>query len=539
MPTTCAFELDRLNPIYSSGEYVNGKIILKTDKIKRVNSVYVTLEGEAKVQWSISGKETASYCGRQQYLYSRANVFDNSDFAAGTHVYVLTLRIPPDCPSSVKGPYGYIAYNISVVIDKQRSFDEVFRKPICVIQTLDLNFHPEYALPIKEETLKYLCQWLCTSGPLRFNLMLPYAGFVPGQHIKYFLELDNQSPHYDILGVEASLKQHYVFLARKPVKRNFYTKSLAKSSIEERTLRLTKRLYEGNVYVPTDTPRSTLNLNYIVFIHYTLQVKLKTGAFHYDTDISAPVVIGTVPLRQFQEEQREMQRNYNRDCNLCSGSTVGGSLVTTQPRLRLRQELDRLMGSSQDMEEEELNRAIEKMKDDEPPSYDSCLPPSFSFATTFGSFKQQELEVAELKSQENRRINIQLPQFPGYNTFNSHTQAPSQSNDSLLEEDNIYNSYGSIYTDHTGRSLDTLDILSCSGAVGEECRAQNEEEVLGEQCKEEDVKNEVEAKVLAAVRESSTQAELNMDSDNNHEDDNSLELLESVVNSERQDNEDN
>lgn len=37
MPTTCAFELDRLNPIYSSGEYVNGKIILKTDKIKRVN----------------------------------------------------------------------------------------------------------------------------------------------------------------------------------------------------------------------------------------------------------------------------------------------------------------------------------------------------------------------------------------------------------------------------------------------------------------------------------------------------------------------
>lgn len=114
------------------------------------------MEGEAKVQWSISGKETASYCGRQQYLYSRANVFDNSDFAAGTHVYVLTLRIPPDCPSSVKGPYGYIAYNISVVIDKQRSFDEVFRKPICVIQTLDLNFHPEYAVSAKFKNFVFL-----------------------------------------------------------------------------------------------------------------------------------------------------------------------------------------------------------------------------------------------------------------------------------------------------------------------------------------------------------------------------------------------
>lgn len=109
-------------------------------------AVYVTLEGEAKVQWSISGRESASYCGHQQYLYSRANVFDNSEFSAGLHVYVLTLRIPPDCPSSCKGPYGYIAYNISLVIDKQRTFNEVFRKPICVVQSLDLNFHPEYAV---------------------------------------------------------------------------------------------------------------------------------------------------------------------------------------------------------------------------------------------------------------------------------------------------------------------------------------------------------------------------------------------------------
>lgn len=202
--------------------------------------------------------------------------------------------------------------------------------------------------------------------------MLPYAGYVPGQHIKYFLELDNQSPHYDVLGVEACLKQHYVFLARKLAKRNFYTKSLAKSSIDERTLRLTKRLYEGNVRVPTDTPRSTLNLNYIVFIHYTLQVKLKTGAFHYDTDISAPVIVGTVPLRQFQEEQRRLEQNSTRECNLCSGSiSSGGNLVTTQPTLRLRRELESLL-NSQDSQQRELCASLEKSIDDEPPSYDSC-----------------------------------------------------------------------------------------------------------------------------------------------------------------------
>lgn len=344
-----------------------------------------------------------------------------------------------------------------------------------------------FQLPVKEEHLKYLCQWPCKSGPLCFTLMLPRGGYVPGQNIKYFLELDNQSPHYDVLGVEACLKQHYIFMARKPTKRNFYTKSLAKSSIDERTLRLTKRLYKGYVCVPADTPRSTLNLNYIVFIHYTLQVKLKTGAFHYDTDISAPVVIGTVPLRRMREAQRRLEQNSPIEFDLCDSSIQsGGNIVTSQPTLSVRRELETLLGS-QDTQQGGLCVALDKSIDDEPPSYDSCckfydsflfvllliifnaiisflfaVPPSFSFALTFGSVKDLVLE-----RDENRRINIQLPQFPGYNTFDSHTQAPNPSQDSLLEDDNSYNSYRSIYTDHTGRSLDTLDVLSCSNAVND------------------------------------------------------------------------
>lgn len=37
MPTTCVFQLDRLNPVYNSGEYISGRILLRTDKVKRVN----------------------------------------------------------------------------------------------------------------------------------------------------------------------------------------------------------------------------------------------------------------------------------------------------------------------------------------------------------------------------------------------------------------------------------------------------------------------------------------------------------------------
>lgn len=37
MPTMCSFQLDRMDAVYNSGEYIHGRIVLKTEKMKRVN----------------------------------------------------------------------------------------------------------------------------------------------------------------------------------------------------------------------------------------------------------------------------------------------------------------------------------------------------------------------------------------------------------------------------------------------------------------------------------------------------------------------
>lgn len=105
---------------------------------------------------------------------------------------------------------------------------------------------------------------------------------------------------------------------------------------------------------------------------------------------------------------------------------------------------------------------------------------------------QAGMEVSELKATEHQRINIQLPQFPGYNTFNSHTQSPCYTNDSLLDEEFYYNSCRSLLTDHTGRSLDTLDVLS-NGEVEEVHQPEDEDETnyIGE-IEEPDVENNEE-----------------------------------------------
>ncbi|XP_020714006.1 arrestin domain-containing protein 3 isoform X2 [Ceratitis capitata] len=448
-------------------------------------TVFVTLEGEARVQWSLSGKtDSANYCGHQQYLYTRTNVFDSPEFRAGTHVYVLRLRIPSGCPSSCKGPYGFIAYNISLTIAKPWTFDEIFRKPITVVQALNLNHNPEYGLPIRDENVKYLCNWPCTSGPIMYTLLLPYNGFVARQQITFFLEVDNQSPHYDISSVEASLKQHFIFLARQPYKRNFYTKTLAKSIITERTLRLTKRMYQGTVCVPSDTPRSTLNPNYIVFVHYTLQVKLKTGYFHYDTDLSVPVVIGTIPLQQHGVQMvttTQPRRISTRDISNIEeeDGDVAGEQWSVQAEINQTEEDgeddddddddDVIQQTTSSQVRAQRTRAQDisnNNEDDEPPSYDSCLPPSFSFATLSS---QQTLDSVGQSSDTKMRANqqqrtIKLPKFPGYDIIAASTQAINTSADSALSL-NYYRSYGSLGTGQTGRSLDTF--ASSCGVLSE------------------------------------------------------------------------
>lgn len=80
------------------------------------------------------------------------------------------------------------------------------------------------------------------------------------------------------------------------------------------------------------------------------------------------------------------------------------------------------------------------------------MPPSFSFATLGGS--QQTLE-----SQPSVHQRIQLPKFPGFSTFIGTAPAHGPGVEDSGVDMQHYRSYGSLDTDHTGRSLDTFGSL--------------------------------------------------------------------------------
>lgn len=115
-------------------------------------AVYILFEGEAKVRWeehrtrTRNGKSesyTEYFRGTETYLNSRTNVFGEGELPAGVHTYTFLIPLPLECPTSCVEKYGKISYEVSLVLDRSWRFNNVFKQPITVLQTYNLNMYPE------------------------------------------------------------------------------------------------------------------------------------------------------------------------------------------------------------------------------------------------------------------------------------------------------------------------------------------------------------------------------------------------------------
>ncbi|EDV41864.1 uncharacterized protein Dana_GF17684 [Drosophila ananassae] len=385
MPSTCVFEFDRREPIYYSGETINGRAILTTTSRKSVNEIYIHFEGEAKVRWSEQKTSRAngmtenrkdSFRGKETYLDTRTNVFGSGELAAGRYTYTFCIPLPLGCPSSVVGKYGKISYEISVVIDRQWRFNNIFKQPLTVLQTYNLNMSPQLLMPLVHEDVKHFCCWPCTSGPVFSTFTVPFGGYAPGQKIQYILKIDNQSSGNDLSGIEVCLKQRYKFHAQHPYHKTRETENiLHRSSVEERVLRLSKRIIEGTLHIPS-VPPSSRN-NGIITVDYCVILTIKMGDCAVNTNFNIPLVIGTIPLIQSAENPRR-----------------AAEWIPETP--------DTPSDGAADL----------------PPSYDNCIPPPFEEATRFGE------HFIDIDVDDHNRTDDFVPRYPMYTNFAQPSAPP-------------------------------------------------------------------------------------------------------------------
>lgn len=83
------------------------------------------------------------YRGSETYVDSKIRVFDGGELTVGIHTFTFCIPLPLECPTSCVEKYGKIAYEVSLVVDRLWRFDNVFKQPITVLQTYNLNMYPE------------------------------------------------------------------------------------------------------------------------------------------------------------------------------------------------------------------------------------------------------------------------------------------------------------------------------------------------------------------------------------------------------------
>ncbi|XP_013118294.2 arrestin domain-containing protein 3 [Stomoxys calcitrans] len=306
MPSVFLCNLDHPNGVYYSGQTINGTIQLNTTKEKQVRNVRIVFLGEGKVKWDESYTTTDSngnstthttyYRSHEVYVNNETFVRGEGVLPVGLHTYTFSITLPAQCPTSCEGTYGHIRYGISLILNRVLRFDNVYHIPLTVLQTVDLNLNPVFRLPLLAEDSASVCCWPCSGGKMMYSLRAPFGAYTPGQVVKYALAIQNQSMA-STNGYKLQFIQKMTFTATSPSRKQKHTRTtLIKQESPETCLRLTNRIFKGEFRIPSVSP--TTDASSIIYVEYKMKITIFMLGCHKSRDISLPIFIGNIPLRE-------------------------------------------------------------------------------------------------------------------------------------------------------------------------------------------------------------------------------------------------
>lgn len=146
------------------------------------------------------------------------------------------------------------------------------------------------------ETIKTLRYLTLSKGEIIFSLFVPFAAYVPGQTVKYTLTIHNKSKT-DIKNYSVIFSKKITFTADDPKYQQRHYKEILFSEIcTANCLSYTNRIINGSVTIPSTPPSS--DIDDIICVHYKLKFILKLSGFSRNPDLSVPIIIGTIPIRE-------------------------------------------------------------------------------------------------------------------------------------------------------------------------------------------------------------------------------------------------
>ncbi|XP_022219870.2 arrestin domain-containing protein 17 [Drosophila obscura] len=302
MVVTCeiSFDNNRFGTFYA-GQLVGGSVTLKSDKPKEVQAILLKVVGYSITKWSEKSLgSTKQYAGREDYLSSNTYLVGSEQnnnrhsIEAGVHNYDFSCQLPYQCPSSFEGRYGCIRYIVKVLLIRPWKYDQAYTTGFTVLKMMDLNFEtPQLRLAAHSEGYRTFCCGPCKTDPLKLELNLPQAGYVPGQKIPVtVVVVNNTSVAVSQLRLSLVMLIRYFSLSpdHARVERIIISRAKGDSVLKQCTRSLTIDLP-----VPA-TPPTCVELSNLIQIAYQVEVEALVKSLREEQLMVMPVTIGTMPL---------------------------------------------------------------------------------------------------------------------------------------------------------------------------------------------------------------------------------------------------
>ncbi|SPP84084.1 arrestin domain-containing protein 17 [Drosophila guanche] len=302
MVVTCeiSFDNNRHGTFYA-GQLVGGCVTLKSDKPKEVQAILLKVVGYSITKWSEKSLgSTKQYAGREDYLSSNTYLLGSEQnnnrhiIQAGVHNYNFSCQLPYQCPSSFEGRYGCIRYIVKVLLIRPWKYDQAYTTGFTVLKMMDLNFEtPQLRLAAHSEGYRTFCCGPCKTDPLKLELNLPQAGYVPGQKIPVTVVVVNNSS-VAVSELRLSLVMLIRYFSLSPdharVERIIISRAKGDAVLKQCTRSLTIDLP-----VPS-TPPTCVELSNLIQIAYQVEVEALVKSLREEQLMIMPVTIGTMPL---------------------------------------------------------------------------------------------------------------------------------------------------------------------------------------------------------------------------------------------------
>lgn len=270
---------------YIGGQEVTGHAIIGVDKEKKIYGIAIEFRGETQVHVGGEGRTREVYFLEKSFLQEARQVL-----IRGSHFYPFSFVLPRSLPSSFEdASYGHVRYTVKVyVLGKWRKKLESTVSRFTVVTPLDLNLICVQE-PLTLVKHGHRTRWLCwRSKPHILVGKLPCTRFVPGDEVEVMVGFKN--PTDTCMSVICEFIKKVVFFTDSVRAECRSVKTVLGRHVLGSALK-SYAAWNTRFRVPQLPPSC---LEHCKYIDVTYFIEIKASA---EMVISAPIVIGTIPLR--------------------------------------------------------------------------------------------------------------------------------------------------------------------------------------------------------------------------------------------------